>query len=425
MAQPARVMTADEDDDDLPSGQQARAQGGTAEQVMPSGQPEADGDDTEYEIADDSGDEGGEARLSDAEGGDKPLLEQRRQENVRVYTRDQIAQMTPEERQQAWRALPPEHRRDNRALERQRRKDTRGRAINENVELKRELAEMRNRLNQVDGTVQRVAPQFQELQRGRLQDQIASVSRQLSETDSALTTAEAQVAEAFANQDGALFTRAQAAVRTAERNKAQLEAAKRTLETAAGNAGDIQAQPQQQRQQPQAQPQQQAAPSPRVQSFVAEFMEEFPRFDPNARNQGAQGDFDSRIVSAIDDQLVAEGFQPSTQEYWEELRDRMESRVPSWFEDEQAAPARRQQANAAPQRRQAPVQRRGGPPSLGGGDGGSPSGKVKVKLTAQRKDALVLAGVLDRDGTVLNKDKFTKQLRAYSNYDRENGEVRQ
>ena len=47
------------------------------------------------------------------------------------------------------------------------------------------------------------------------------------------------------------------------------------------------------------------------------------------------------------------------------------------------------------------------------------AGRTEVRLTRERKEALVNASVIDRDGNVLNKDKFSRILKGYQEFDRE------
>lgn len=104
-------------------------------------------------------------------------------------------------------------------------------------------------------------------------------------------------------------------------------------------------------------------PDPNLQRHAQSWMDRNPWFDPNG------GDEDSRITSAIDDGLVAEGWNPSTREYWDELSARLEERLPHRFGQQQRQP-----------RKKSPVR--------GGGNGGSRSGASAAPMTAFEREAV-------------------------------------
>lgn len=64
------------------------------------------------------------------------------------------------------------------------------------------------------------------------------------------------------------------------------------------------------------------APDPMVQRMAADWMEENPWYDPQGRNE------ESQIAQLIDKRLTEEGFDPTSQDYWEELDSRMQKYLP-------------------------------------------------------------------------------------------------
>lgn len=140
------------------------------------------------------------------------------------------------------------------------------------------------------------------------------------------------------------------------------------------------------------------APPPAQQSidkttlkFANEFVKENTWYDPQGRDE------DSAVVLAIDQALVRDGFNPTTQEYWAELRKRAARRLPEKFKttSDERAP-------------------RGGP-AVGSGREHAPSSTRKeVYISPERKAALVEAGVWD--DPVLRM----KYVKRYSEYDRNN-----
>lgn len=134
--------------------------------------------------------------------------------------------------------------------------------------------------------------------------------------------------------------------------------------------------------------------------YAKEFISENPWYDLKGQDE------DSAVVLAIDGSLHREGFRPDTEEYWDELRDRVARRLPERFK----------QANAGreSQRQQPQRQSRGGP-SIGSGREHAPtSTRTEVYISPERKQALIDAGVWD-DPTL--RMKYVKR---YAEYDRNN-----
>lgn len=70
------------------------------------------------------------------------------------------------------------------------------------------------------------------------------------------------------------------------------------------------------------QPRQEASiPDPRLQRNAAEWMERNSWFNPEGK------DLDSRIAKQVDETLTAEGWDPTSKEYWEELDNRLQRYV--------------------------------------------------------------------------------------------------
>ena len=63
-------------------------------------------------------------------------------------------------------------------------------------------------------------------------------------------------------------------------------------------------------------------PDPMVQRMVADWMEENPWYDPRGETE------ESQITQIIDKQLTKEGYDPTTQDYWDELTYRVRKRLP-------------------------------------------------------------------------------------------------
>lgn len=132
---------------------------------------------------------------------------------------------------------------------------------------------------------------------------------------------------------------------------------------------------------------------PRVQKLAVDFISENSWYDPQGRDE------DSAIVLAIDSALVRDGYDPSSPDYWNELRSRAARRLPERFKSEDA-PARREV--------------RGGPRVGGGKEHVPTSSRKEVYISPERKQALIDAGVWD------NPELRNRYIKRYAAYDAEN-----
>lgn len=117
-------------------------------------------------------------------------------------------------------------------------------------------------------------------------------------------------------------------------------------------------------------------------------------------------DEDSDIVSALDNRVSADGFDPSSPEYWDELEDRMRKRLPHRFKKSKTT----EEEDPPPVTKK----RNGGPTFSTGGREHRPLKKGEVFVSEERKKAMLEAGVWD-DPVLRNK-----YLKAYQKYDQEN-----
>lgn len=129
--------------------------------------------------------------------------------------------------------------------------------------------------------------------------------------------------------------------------------------------------------------------------YAKEFMAENPWYDSQGRNE------DSAIVIAIDQALAKDGFNPQTEEYWDELRKRAARRMPEKFKTQREAVKEERTP-------------RGGPAVGSGREHAPTSTRKEIYLSPERKQALIDAGVWD--DPVLRM-KYAKR---YSEYDRAN-----
>lgn len=122
--------------------------------------------------------------------------------------------------------------------------------------------------------------------------------------------------------------------------------------------------------------------------YANEFIQEHQWYDPQGRDE------DSAVVLAIDQALSKEGFDPKSEDYWDELRKRAAKRLPDKFRQERRP--------------------RGGPAMGSGREHAPASTRREIYISPERKQALIDAGVWD--DPVLR----SKYVKRYAEYDRAN-----
>ena len=127
-----------------------------------------------------------------------------------------------------------------------------------------------------------------------------------------------------------------------------------------------------------------------VQKNAEKWLRKNSWYDPHAR------DTDSRIAKVIDQELAADGWDPSDSEYWEELDSRLQTRLPHRYTSKGGSVKR---ANPSSSSRVA-------------NSGASKPGTIT--LSRDRVQAIKDAGAWD------DVEKRNKMIRAYASYDRAN-----
>lgn len=146
---------------------------------------------------------------------------------------------------------------------------------------------------------------------------------------------------------------------------------------------------------------------PNLVFYAQQFIAGHSWYDPNG------SDKDSRAVTAIDNRLVQEGYDPRTKEYWDELESRVQGRLPHRFANGSDEEDEDEEEETPPPRRETPARRGNGPRfSVGGRE--RPLRKNEVYVSPERKAALIEAGAWD--DPVLRQ----KYLKRYAQWDREN-----
>ena len=131
--------------------------------------------------------------------------------------------------------------------------------------------------------------------------------------------------------------------------------------------------------------------STEVQYNATQWLKKNSWYDPQAR------DTDSRIAKVIDQELAADGWDPSDSEYWEELDNRLSARLPHRYTSKGGQQTRR-----------------AGPTASSRVANTTSTKPGTITLSRDRVQAIKDAGAWD------DVEKRNKMIRAYASYDRAN-----
>lgn len=257
---------------------------------------------------------------------------------------------------------------------------------------------------------------FTSFDRSHHADQISRLDAEIAAAAQTVEQAVARMGEAMSTGDTAAYTKA-----FSEHNKAfakgfQLEQRKVALENNPPRQETRQDTRQETRQEVREETRQ-PRQSPEVFSRAQEFAKAMPWYKFRTASNGTNigSDNDSRLLLQLDNEVAADGFDPSQDDYWDELEDRLREALPHRFEPQRTARPRTQQTRQT-QQTQVPTNRRG--PMVGTGSGGAPTGgKRQVKLTPGRKQSLIDIGVLTSDGKIADRKRFDSMLKRYEEID--------
>jgi len=206
--------------------------------------------------------------------------------------------------------------------------------------------------------------------------ELARVDKAIEDAAVQVEYAKMQMKDAVTHSNGEALTRAQESWYEAQR---KLESLRVMRDSAAKNT---------------SQPDQNL-PDPMVQKLAAEWMERNPWYDPHGK------DMDSEIAQRIDRKLTEEGYDPTSDDYWDEMDDRMKKYLPH-----RANPG----YNNSSTRSQRP---RSMVTSSGRESMASTKGN-EFRLSPQRVAAMKEAGLWD------NPQARQKAIENYAKWDREN-----
>ena len=264
--------------------------------------------------------------------------------------------------------------RERRRKEKQERNSRRKAAIERD---KTELNFLRNRNEELERRVMAI-------ERTTVSNQIANVDSKLQETLAEVRAAERIMAKAVEAGNGEDVAKA-LRIRDEAINKArQLQAAKQQQAVEFKKMTET--------------PAQQPGPDPKVADLAKNWISENPWYDPNHKDET------SKIVLAIDQALTDEGYNPATNEYWDELSNRVSRYIP------EAKGGRSEGTGSKPGRK--------GPPVGQSRDSGPGSSRQQVYISPERKQAMIDAGVWDDP---ILRQRYLKQ---YQKWDRDNNASR-
>jgi len=242
--------------------------------------------------------------------------------------------------------------RDRRKKRREMQKRAREAKERELELLRRQTNELQQRLAAVEGFAQ--------------QNTVRSIETQIAKAQSDVQQAELIIAKAVEAGNGEDVT---LAMRIRDAAKSEFEKLSNT------------------RQQYESQRQQPRVPQvdPTVASYAKQWLQANPWYNPSGNDR------DSALTKAIDGEIMAEGYDPKTREYWEELTNRVAEAL---GESEPARPKRRAPPTGNT-REHAPV-----------------STKKEIYVTPERKAAMMESGAWD------DPVKRQRLLKAYAEFDR-------
>lgn len=152
------------------------------------------------------------------------------------------------------------------------------------------------------------------------------------------------------------------------------------------------------------------APNPEIKSRAKEWARKNAWYNPQTGDKE-----EIALVRAIDGVLEEEGFDPATDEYWVELTERVKHRLPHHFRKQNGS-----RQNGDGQQRQNASGKSKGPAmtQVSQTGGRRPLGKTEVRISPERKKAMIAAGAWD------DPVKRNRMLASYARYDKEHAPAR-
>ena len=254
-------------------------------------------------------------------------------------------------------------RKEERKTRRQRQKDAQARDKQELVFQRSYIEKLSTKVNELEGRMGH--------------GETAQVDSRITDVKSKIKLADQVISKAVTQNDGEAMVEAQSIRDNLRDSLSQLEEAKTSMtrrEEPEGNRVDA-----------------------RLINHAQSWMQHHSWWDPNG------GDADSREVSRLDAQMVAEGYDPNNSDYWDELSKRVKDAIPERYEEGNGARTPRKKGK-----------RKASGPTMSAGGRERPLKKNEVYVSPERKEAMVEAGVWE------DPELRQKYLKSYATYDANN-----
>lgn len=163
---------------------------------------------------------------------------------------------------------------------------------------------------------------------------LARFEKAIEDEELRLNYFKAKMREATDNSDGESFTKAQEAWYDSRRKVESMRNFKeQNAEASSRETGAV---------------------NPKLQRLANQWMERNSWYDPNS------GDEDSAIAKIVDERLIKEGYNPESEEYWDELDNRLQKRLPNRYNQSHDEPSRRRPRSVVTGSGRESVDRQGG-----------------------------------------------------------------
>jgi len=232
------------------------------------------------------------------------------------------------------------------------------------------------RYNQLVRQNQELLQRLQAVEQRTHGSELARIDKAIEDQHLRIQYAKMKISEATQAQDGEAMSNAQDMLYEARRMAEQLDALKKQASAPA--------------------PAQAIAPDRAVQRQAAAWMERNSWYDPGGKDE------DSQIALIVDKKMAAEGWVPSDPDYWEELDNRLQKRLPHLYNGEE-----RQERETSVRRPRSVVT--GSGRENAASSGGS---RTSFTLSADQVKAMKDAGMWD------DPEKRARMIRRYATENR-------
>jgi hypothetical protein len=244
---------------------------------------------------------------------------------------------------------------------------------------KAKISESQHLINQLKRQNESMAERLAVLEKRTAGSDMARLDKAIEDSHLKLQFAKMEIKKATELADGEALANAQEQWYEARRQAEALEALKKKAVAGADGSSVPK------------------APDPRLKRLASDWMSRNDWYDPNGK------DLDSRVTIKVDEALTEEGYDPTTEDYWDELDRRLTKYLPHRY-------------NSSNDERSSSSTRR--PRSVVTGSGresSSSAGGSEFRLSPERVRAIKESGRWD------NMEERKKMIRKYMEYDRQNG----